>query len=252
MSVVLTNQQFNEKPALLRDYHENVVEPERLKNDYVYSMLFAPSAGWRMSQYTYMANDLLERMYIQAGDPTAPLALCVKLIFGIDGTKKQDHQNHGANKKPPPDSKMTWEEEYIHHTWHNISLAILMFVNGNCETNNSPGSMEYNRRMKIAQDAFLFFNLHLSAWVTLWLYNADATKNPNDPHVINKNWLLYFCRRTIRDQLQFFINGVTTSLENFVSMCIGEYISTVGVYNPNDNGKFTYDPVPKIGKSTEF
>ena len=237
---------------MLRDYHEKVVEPARLKNDYVYSMLYAPSTEWRLSQFTYMANELLDRLHIAPGDDTSPIALCVKLLFSVDGEKKADKSDGIGGQKPMTESNLSQEEEYIHHTWQNTSLAIIMFVNGDCETNNSPQSMEYGRRMKIAQDAFFFLNLHLSAWVTMWLYNADATKNPNDPRVVNKQWLLYFCRRTVRDQMQFLVNGVTTSLENFVSMCIGEYISTVGLYNPNDNEKYDYDPVPKISKSTEF
>jgi hypothetical protein len=252
MSVIPAIHSRDEKPAVLRDYHEKVVEPARLENDYIYSMLYAPSTEWRLSQFTYMANELLNRLHIAAGDETSPIALCVKLLFGIDGMKKPDNSNKPGNQKSMNESKMTREEEYIHHTWQNTALALIMFVNGDCETNNSPQSMEYGRRVKIAQDAFLFLNLHLSAWVTLWLYNADSSKNPSDPSVLNKHWFLHFCRRTVRDQLQFLVNGVTTSMENFVSMCIGEYISTVGVYNPSDKNKFEYDPVPKINKSKEF
>lgn len=242
-----------EKLELLRDFHQTVVEQYRLQ-DFIYAMLYAPDPNWRLNQYTYMANRLLENLEIDPSDESNPVSKCIFLLFNIDNTlreskvkssKLSDNQKNTVPEPPQTEEEaiQRTNEEYVQHAWKDLALQLIMYVEGNCETNNKVGGSEYPKRIKWAQDAFLFMNLHLMPDLIMWLYNADKKKNSNDPFVVNREALLYFCRRVLRQQIQHLNNGVVTSIENFVAKCIAEYVMTVGLNRPDEENLDNYKPV---------
>lgn len=245
----------------LRDFHQKVVEPVRLK-DFVYAMMFTPSQEWRLSQYTYMANRLLKQLKIQPSDTKNPVSRCVKLLFNVDNglcsvqnpdtTRKSQTRNRtktNADDVPETleEAQRKLDEEYSQYIWKDLSIILIMYAEGNKETNNNVDGHEYPKRIKFAQDAFFFMCLHLMVDLTMWVYNADPTKNPSDPFVTNREAFLVFCRRIAKDAIQNLVNGIITDVEIFVADCIASYITTAGLNRPGIDSR-EYEPVVNLQK----
>lgn len=235
-----------EKNQQLYAAHESV-DQARMAKDHVYAMLFATNHDWRLGHYTSMANQLLESLHIQPGDPRSFVAQAVALLFNIGHCSLDSTEPCPPPAAPPaPTPELTAQEEEIIHCWNDLAPAIIMYLRGTKDDPVSASSDEWRKRIKTAQDAFLFFNMHLSPWFVEWLC-ADP-QNRSAPAVLNRVLVMQFIKGALRNKIQTLINGVISSIEHFVAECINEYICIVGVYNPADERAQLHDyhPVPRL------
>lgn len=211
----------------------DIVENQRVSNDFIYMMLYSAADNDVYAREHYhkeLATSVLNYLHIRADDPTDPIASCMRLVAKVDATAPQKFEAEKLHAQ-------AWTNEYIYHMWHDCCCAIKAHM---VRIDDSQETIQ-----KTAMDALLFISLHLHPPFLNWLLESDPAVRPTDVAVLDKVWLQIFTGRDVREAISQLVNGVMT-LETAVAHLRGTYVMLIGVYNPSVNTEDESDMMPDI------